>query len=509
MEGARYLLRDKRLALRHLRQRRRRDDRAAAQAGRRDPARAHRRRRARVPDRRGLSARPAVDAARRLGRRRTGGRRHRRPAPRRPRCSRGCARSAPAASSTTCWRWCSTRRSTSAAPSAASSCSSGDDGALEFKMGRGRGQQQLEGSTFQTSRKIPGGGVRDRATPRLIADLLDGELANVHMGTVALGIRHVLCVPLDVVRYVDDATAVGADRDAPDRRALPRLARARRAAARHRPAARSRRWPPRRRWPSRTRGSIAQALEKAKLEQDIRIAAEIQQALLPKPRHGGAFFETAAPTIPCRSIGGDFYDVHRPARRRARLRARRRGGEGPAGGAPERARPGHHRGADRVVRRPVGDAGPRQQGDDPPRRRGALRDDVLRRAARRRPPGLRQRRPQSADRDRAGRAAAARGAAARRSACSTASPTTRARSSSLPGDRVIVFSDGVSEACNISDEEFSDARIIAVASALTGPVARRAGRGADRRGALVHRARRRRATTSPRWSSPTIRRPRA
>ena len=51
------------------------------------------------------------------------------------------------------------------------------------------------------------------------------------------------------------------------------------------------------------------ALEKAKLEQDIRIAAEIQQALLPKPRHGGAFFETAATTIPCRSIGGDFYDV--------------------------------------------------------------------------------------------------------------------------------------------------------------------------------------------------------
>jgi sigma-B regulation protein RsbU (phosphoserine phosphatase) len=39
----------------------------------------------------------------------------------------------------------------------------------------------------------------------------------------------------------------------------------------------------------------------------------------------------------------------------------------------------------------------------------------------------------------------------------------------LPGDRVIVFSDGVSEACNIADEEFSDARIIAVASAMKNP----------------------------------------
>jgi len=39
----------------------------------------------------------------------------------------------------------------------------------------------------------------------------------------------------------------------------------------------------------------------------------------------------------------------------------------------------------------------------------------------------------------------------------------------LAGDRVIVFSDGVSEACNIADEEFSDARIIAVATMLQDP----------------------------------------
>jgi FHA domain len=77
-----------------------------------------------------------------------------------------------------------------------------DDAGLEFKMGRGRGQMPLEGSKFQTSRKIPEE-VFETGQPRLIADLLDGELANVHMGTVALGIRHVLCVPLKVVRYVD------------------------------------------------------------------------------------------------------------------------------------------------------------------------------------------------------------------------------------------------------------------------------------------------------------------
>src|SRR5690349_11103363 len=183
----------------------------------------------------------------------------------------------------------------------------GDDGALEFKMGRGRGQQQLEGSTFQTSRKIPEE-VFETGNARLIADLLEGELATVHMGTVGLGSRHVLCVPLDVVRYVDDATAVGpiaARRigvlylDSRERGAL--LAASTRGALETLAAEAS--------LAIENARLYRSALEKAKLEQEIRIAAEIQQALLPKPRHGGRFFETAGTTIPCRSIGGDFFDV--------------------------------------------------------------------------------------------------------------------------------------------------------------------------------------------------------
>jgi sigma-B regulation protein RsbU (phosphoserine phosphatase) len=51
-----------------------------------------------------------------------------------------------------------------------------------------------------------------------------------------------------------------------------------------------------------------ETMEKAKMEQEMRIAAEIQQALLPKSGHSGAFFRTSASSIPCRSIGGDFYD---------------------------------------------------------------------------------------------------------------------------------------------------------------------------------------------------------
>ena len=178
------------------------------------------------------------------------------------------------------------------------------DGELEFKMGRGRGRQSLSGGSFATSRKIPDEVFRT-GEPRLVADLLDGELANVHMGTVALGIRNVLCVPLKLVRYVDTLEAAGEERrigvlyldsrekgllmSSSTRTALETFA---------------------------TEAAVAienarlyrETMEKARMEQEMRIAAEIQQALLPKVGRVGAYFGAAAASLPCRSIGGDFYD---------------------------------------------------------------------------------------------------------------------------------------------------------------------------------------------------------
>ena len=177
-------------------------------------------------------------------------------------------------------------------------------GDLEFKMARGRGRATLPGGTFATSRKIPEEVFRT-GEPRLVADLLDGELANVHMGTVALGIRNVLCVPLRLVRYLDKGEAVGEERrigvlyldsrekgllmSSSTRAALETLA---------------------------TEAAVAienarlyrETMEKARMEQEMRIAAEIQQALLPKMARAGSFFAAAAASLPCRSIGGDFYD---------------------------------------------------------------------------------------------------------------------------------------------------------------------------------------------------------
>jgi serine phosphatase RsbU (regulator of sigma subunit)/pSer/pThr/pTyr-binding forkhead associated (FHA) protein len=179
-------------------------------------------------------------------------------------------------------------------------------GELEFKMARNRGRTTLPGGSFATSRKIPEEVFRT-GEPRLVADLLDGELANVHMGTVALGIRNVLCVPLKLVRYLDKAEAPEVERErrigvlyldsrekgvlmsSSTRGALETLA---------------------------TEAAVAienarlyrETMEKAKMEQEMKIAAEIQQALLPKMSRAGAFFTAAAASIPCRSIGGDFYD---------------------------------------------------------------------------------------------------------------------------------------------------------------------------------------------------------
>jgi sigma-B regulation protein RsbU (phosphoserine phosphatase) len=181
----------------------------------------------------------------------------------------------------------------------------GNGGAtLEFKLGRARGRTTLPGSRFETSRKIPEQ-VFETGQARIIADLLDGDLANVHMGTVALGIRHVLCVPLRLVRYLDtvedepieknigvlylDSREKGSLLSSSTRSALETLA---------------------------TEAAVAienarlyrETLEKARLDQEIRIAAEIQQALLPRLSYAGAFFDAAGSTLPCRSIGGDFFD---------------------------------------------------------------------------------------------------------------------------------------------------------------------------------------------------------
>ena len=176
--------------------------------------------------------------------------------------------------------------------------------ALEFRLARGRGRVTLSGRTFETSRKIPEA-VYAAGQQRIVEDLLDGDVAQLHAGTIALGIRHVLCTPLRLVRYVERAEQKGADevigvlyldsrergtlRSTPAQQALETLS---------------------------AEAAIAienarlyrEALDKAKFEQELKVAAAIQQSLLPTPVRQGPFFATAAASIACRAVGGDFFD---------------------------------------------------------------------------------------------------------------------------------------------------------------------------------------------------------
>ena len=264
---------------------------------------------------------------------------------------------------------------------------------LEFKIARGRGRLTLSGKQFETSRKIPEE-VFSTGQEKIVADLLDGDLANVHMGTVALGIRHVLCTPLRLVRYLDRADQQTEEKrigvlylDSREKGAL--LSRAARTALET----------------LATEAAVAienarlyrETLEKGKMEQEMRIAAEIQQALLPEPSRKGPFFDAFGQSVACRSIGGDFFDyVDLPSGAFGFAVGDVAGKGAPAaladGGDPGRVLVA---GADR--RAALRDALAREPGAHPPRDRVAVLHGVLRVRLAGRLADLLQCGPQSAD----------------------------------------------------------------------------------------------------------------
>lgn len=178
------------------------------------------------------------------------------------------------------------------------------NGRLEFKVGRAKGRVTLTGGLSGTSQKIPEDVFRSGRT-RMVADLMDGSQSAAHDGTIALGIRHVLCAPLKVVHHAGgDASGGQSDiigvlyLDGRERATI--LSRATQEALET----------------FATEAAMAiesarlysQAAEKARLDRDLRLAAEIQRGLLPEPAYAGAAFDLAAVSMPCRTIGGDFFD---------------------------------------------------------------------------------------------------------------------------------------------------------------------------------------------------------
>ena len=162
----------------------------------------------------------------------------------------------------------------------------------------------LDIRSVAVSRKIPDE-VFETGITAVVPDLFEGSDAAAHSGTIALGIRHVLSAPLRLVRYVErggesrvrrhigvlylDSREKGRILASSARTALEALAGEAALAIEN--------------------ARLYQAsLEKARIDEELRMASRIQQTLLPDARRTGAFFEIVAASVPSRAIGGDFFD---------------------------------------------------------------------------------------------------------------------------------------------------------------------------------------------------------
>jgi serine phosphatase RsbU (regulator of sigma subunit) len=177
-------------------------------------------------------------------------------------------------------------------------------GELEFRIGRASGGRPLAGASFATSQKIPRE-VFQTGRSQVVSDLLEGDLAAMHGGTIATGIRHVLCVPLRAAQPAATAGERGADKiigvlylDGRDRGITMSSALLSSLEAFATQAALA------------IEGArlYAEAADRARAEREWRLAAEIQRALLPEPKWAGPSCDLAATSVPCRTIGGDFFD---------------------------------------------------------------------------------------------------------------------------------------------------------------------------------------------------------
>jgi serine phosphatase RsbU (regulator of sigma subunit) len=174
-------------------------------------------------------------------------------------------------------------------------------GRLVQRLARARGGVTLV--TAQISQRIPEE-VFATGSDRIVTDLLDGAHAPHHAGTVALGIRHVLCTPLNVVPYAPGERGSGPAGvrrlgvlylDSRERGYLQQ------AGALHALAAEAA-------VVIENARLYQEVVEKERVAQELRIAAEMQQSLLPPAYHLAPQAELSAITTPCRDVGGDLFD---------------------------------------------------------------------------------------------------------------------------------------------------------------------------------------------------------
>ena len=181
-----------------------------------------------------------------------------------------------------------------------------DAGELLFRCARNAFKAPLDGSSFQTSRRVPED-VYATGKRKVINDLDIDTHAADHSTTRRLGVRSISCVPLRYltahdsgsvssigrmetigVLYVDSQN-IGTGLSTTQIDALDTLA-------------------------SEAAMAIYNARlykesqEKRKLDEQLAIAQEIQQALLPSPDKDLPFVCARSRNLPCHEVGGDYFD---------------------------------------------------------------------------------------------------------------------------------------------------------------------------------------------------------
>jgi phosphoserine phosphatase RsbU/P len=179
-------------------------------------------------------------------------------------------------------------------------------GELGFRCARNNVKRPLDGSCFQTSKRVPFD-VFKYGRPISIRDLDLENISDYHNETRRLGLRSLSCVPLRYltvheslnlsgiasaeiigVLYVDSSN-VGAGSSNTRMDALETLA-------------------------SEAAMAIYNARlykdsqDKRRMDEQLAIAREIQQALLPDPNKEMPYVRACSQTIPCHQVGGDYFD---------------------------------------------------------------------------------------------------------------------------------------------------------------------------------------------------------
>jgi sigma-B regulation protein RsbU (phosphoserine phosphatase) len=180
------------------------------------------------------------------------------------------------------------------------------DGDLGFRCARNNYKRTLDGSYFQTSRRVPEE-VFNTGHRVAINDLDVGNGSDDHSSTRRLGLRSVFCVPLRYLTFHDagnmsgigrmetigvlyvDSQRIGAILSNTQIDALETLASEAAIAI----------------YNARLY-SVSQ--EKRKLDEELAIAREIQQALLPSGVKVMPYVCAHSQNLPCREVGGDYFD---------------------------------------------------------------------------------------------------------------------------------------------------------------------------------------------------------